>query len=158
MGLLLEPKRVTEWSDPDVRPGVRQMMDAIHSEGKERGAVQDFDGVALIHAEVQIKEHRSVQVAVARYCEKLGDRGVVIVHNSGQEVTHGHREECLEWLNVLPNASDKGMLVVATTDHPRLKARHQHWRGRAVHLANANPASPLYGPQLQIPATTAGHP
>ena len=35
------------------------MMVAIHSEGKERGAVQDFDGVALIHAEVQIKEHRS---------------------------------------------------------------------------------------------------
>ena len=117
-----------------------------------------FDGVALIHAEVQIKEHRSVQVAVARYCEKLGDRGVVIVHNSGQEVTHGHREECLEWLNVLPNATDKGMSVVATTDHPRLKARHQHWRGRAVHLANANPASPLYGPQLQIPTTTARHP
>ena len=51
------------------------MMDAIHAEGKERGAVQDFDGVALIHAEVQIKEHRSLQVAVARYCEKLGDRG-----------------------------------------------------------------------------------
>ena len=121
-------------------------------------AVQHLDGVAPIHAEVQIKEHRSVQVAVARYCEKLGDRGVVIVHNSGQEVTHGHREECLEWLNVLPNATDKGMSVVATTDHPRLKARHQHWRGRAVHSANANPASPLYGPQLQIPATTAGHP
>ena len=33
------------------------MMDAIHAEGKERGAVQDFDGVALIHAGVPIKEH-----------------------------------------------------------------------------------------------------
>ena len=102
-------KRGTEWPDPDVRPGVRQMMDAIQAEGVKCGAVQHLDGVALIHAEVQIKEHRSVQVAVARYCEKLGNRGVVIVHNSGQEVTHDHREECLEWLNVRPNATDKGM-------------------------------------------------
>ena len=29
-----------------------------------------FDGVALIYAVVQIKEHRSVQVAAARYCEQ----------------------------------------------------------------------------------------
>ena len=44
-------------ASPPLRPGVRQMMDAIHAEGKERGAVQDCDGVALIHAEVPIKEH-----------------------------------------------------------------------------------------------------
>ena len=80
-------------------------------------AVIRFDGssrriqvqLARTLADVQIKEHRSVQVAVARYCEKLGNREVVIVHNSGQEVTHGHREECLEWLNVRPKATDKGM-------------------------------------------------
>ena len=70
-----------------VRPGVRQMMDAIHAEGKECGAIQHPDGVAPIHAEVQIKEHRSVQAAVARYCEKLGDRGVVIVHLLGGSPT-----------------------------------------------------------------------
>ena len=54
---LLEPKRGTEWSDPDVRPGVRQMMDAIHAEGKERDAVQGVDGVALIATEVPVREY-----------------------------------------------------------------------------------------------------
>ena len=33
---------------------MRQMMDAIHAEKKERGAVQGFDGVALIYTEVSI--------------------------------------------------------------------------------------------------------
>ena len=32
------------------------MMDAVHAEGKECGAIQHLDGVALIHAEVPIKE------------------------------------------------------------------------------------------------------
>ena len=83
------------------RIGTRVAPGRTQGQGGCSGYEQnDYTPPRTTLAEVQKKEHRSVQVAVARYCEKLGNRGVVIVHNSGQEVAHGHREECLEWLNV----------------------------------------------------------
>ena len=66
------------------RKGTRVAPGRTQGQGGCSGYEQnDYTPPRTTLAEVQKKEHRSVQVAVARYCEKLGDRGVVIVHNSG---------------------------------------------------------------------------